>query len=70
LSQVVSDRDPRRDPRRGDVLFNGRQHFYVIGCHQGIVTYSEAPPVEALNISVEQWRQFSTNDDVVKIGTE
>lgn len=66
----MSDRDPRRDPRRGDVLFNGKQHFYVIEGRQGIVTYADAPPVETLTISVEQWRQFATNDVVVKIGNE
>jgi len=66
----MTQRDPRTDPRPGDVLTNGKDTFYVTGVRNGMVTYTDAPPVEPMQISTTDWRTFSKTDMVVRTGEE
>lgn len=59
-------RDPRKDPKPGDVIENGRDRFYVTRVEGTEVYYMDAPPPEEMSVSLEVWRFNSTNDVVIK----
>ncbi len=64
----LEPRDPRHDPAAGDVLANPRgEHFYVLFVEDGSVYHQQT--VGELDITtIEDWRDFSRNDVVVRRG--
>jgi len=63
----MPQRDPRVDPRPGDVVSNGREQFYVTEIADGVVYYTDAPPVEVQSIRLGDWRAYSKNDAIVNV---
>lgn len=64
-------RDPRKDPRPGDVVRSTRPPiysvFYVLDRCGDTVAYQEAIG-ELLTCTVEEWRTNSANDQIIKRG--
>ena len=67
----MTTRDPRQDPRNGDVLANSDGvHFYVRDFDFGedVVSYQQGDGGELLHSHVEEWRNFSADDTVIRRG--
>jgi len=67
----MSTRDPRQDPRNGDVLANSDGvHFYVrdFDSSEGVVSYQQGDGGDLLRIYIEEWQFCSTGDTVIRRG--
>lgn len=63
---IMADRDPRFQPKPGDILTNGAHTFYVTRVEGEEVFYTEdQPPVPELSSTIEDWCAYSKNDTVV-----
>lgn len=59
-------RDPRIDPKPGDVLQGGRHTFYVTDVVSGQVIYTEdAPPPPTLSLPLSEWQEYAKSDTVL-----
>ena len=58
-------RDPRTDPRPGDVLESGNTRFYVARVENGVVYYTYEPPPDEMSVDIEEWRLNSAKDVVI-----
>jgi len=63
-------RDPRKNPVAGDIVQSGRYTYYVTKVTIGTVYYTDAPPVEVMSCSAEDWVAFAKHDQVIKRGDE
>jgi hypothetical protein len=59
-------RDPRRDPKAGDIVENGSNRFYVMSVDRGVVSYTESPPPDVLTVDIDEWRTDAINDVIIK----
>lgn len=67
----MTARDPRLDPREGDVTKNrDGVEFYVRDACRWTVTYQEYGTGELLNCDISEWRQWAEHDTVMVRGGE
>ena len=63
------ERDPRVDPRKGDIIASGRDAYLVIRYEDECVEYVDVENLPDLTEShlttLKDWRMFSVDDDVL-----
>jgi hypothetical protein len=71
---AVPVRDPRDDPRRGDVVLAGPQwqieRYHVVGRVGPIVRYRYGPERPTQNCRIHEWRVWTASGEVLHVATE
>lgn len=61
----MSDRDPRIDPKPGDVVGNNYRTFFVTRVDGDEIFYTEGcPPPPELSVNLDDWRVYAKGDKV------
>lgn len=63
------ERDPRVDPRKGDIISSGKDAYLVIRYEDECVEYADVENLPDLTKShlttLKDWRMYSVDDDVL-----
>ena len=62
-----AERDPRTDPRPGDVVSDGRSSAHVVAVLDGLVEWKESPSEPVNRCSLEVWKRAMRESEDLEV---